>query len=231
MRAIFLFAFFVSLSTISVGQDTVSVVQKAGKNITARYRVLKNKPDVKAGLYQLAGKKNNAIAFGVYNNNKRAGIWRFFDDQSKLMQVFDYNTDTLKYEAPEGESTTFNYVFDKKITRADLVTKPVRIGGRYYGYLPYLNLFEKPADLFDAPNSNIRVNIELLISPYGRLADFTYHVMIGSYARDLNVNINVMNDEDKTFIPGTINGEAVPTRIFIKCVVKDKHTLELISPI
>ena len=198
--------------------------------MVARYRVLKNKPDVKVGLYQLAGKKNNAIAFGMYNSNKRVGIWRFFD-QNKLMQIFDYNTYTLKYEAPEGESTTFNYVFDKKLKRTDTVTKPVRIGGRYYGYLPYLNLFEKPADLFDAPNGSIMVNIELLISPYGRLADFTYHIMIGSYARDLNVNINVMNDEDKTFIPGTINGEPVPTRIFIKCVVKDKHTLELVSPI
>ena len=197
----------------------------------ARYRVLKNKPDIKVGLYQLAGKKNNAIAFGRYDNNKRVGMWRFFDDHGRLMQIFDYSADTLKYEAPEGESSTFNYVFDKKLAHADMVTKPVRIGGRYYGYLSYLNLFERPGELYDAQNSNIMVNIELLISPYGRLADFTYHIMIGSYRRDLNVNINVMNDEDKTFIPGTVNGEAVSTRIFIKCVVKDRHTLELTSPI
>lgn len=232
MRSVFLFAFLIILSVAANAQDTAIVIQKAGRDITARYHVLKNKTDVKVGLYQLLSKKNMAIASGRYDNNKRVGIWRFFNNTGQLMQIYNYTTDSLTYESPEGRSKTFYYVFDKEFVKTDLITKPVRIGGRYLGYLPYLNLFEKPAELAQAPNSDVRVTIELLISPYGRLADFAYHISAGSdYTQDLNVNLNIMKDEDKIFIPGSVNGEPVSTRIIIQCTVKDRHTLELVAPI
>lgn len=206
-------------------QDTVLVTQKLPNKLTEFFYALKSNPDIKQGLYQVRY-KNIAIVSGLYTNNKRSGIWHFFNRQGQILQNYNYDKNELLNETREQPGDGFKYIFDKDFTRDDIVTKPVKIGGRYYGYLPYLNIFKMPKDL-NVNHEAINAYIELLISPGGRLADYTIHLSSSWYDfdRTLNVNLDLLNDADKQFIPATINKEAVACRIIVQCNVDGSNKL------
>ncbi|GAB3905192.1 hypothetical protein GCM10028826_07190 [Mucilaginibacter boryungensis] len=199
----------------TLAQETLLQAQKLTKDIVLIYNVLKDNKQIKDGLFQARYQKSKALASGLYRNDKRVGVWHFFDKQGTLTQNFDYDNNRLTYEAPDDSN--FTYVIDKDFKQTDTVTKPIRIGGRCYGYIPYLLLFQKPADLLYYDRESISVTLELLISPAGNLADYTIHLSGFEYKNDLNVNINLLNAEDKIFVPATMNGEQIASRILVRC--------------
>ena len=180
--------------------------------------------NIKQGLYQVKHDKEMALASGLYANNKRVGMWHFFDYTGNLMQNFDYDRNMLTYEAADDDQSGFQYLFDVKVVATDTVTKPMKIGGRYFGYVPLINLFKKPEWLTMSYDSYPLITIELLVSPAGNLANYTIH--INDYRQtNLNVNINLLNQEDKTFVPATINGQPVSSRILIPCRLDDNGNI------
>jgi hypothetical protein len=207
--------------SLSYAQETMLVNQKLPNKLVAVYNVLKSDIKIKQGLYQVRRDKKTAIVSGVYTNNKRTGLWHFFDSKGTLIENFNYDTNELTYEAPDTRQEGFKYVFDKDFTSTDTITKPIRVGGRYYGYLPYLNLFKKPKDLNTIDQAYLNVYIELLISPGGVLADYNIHISSDYYnfERTLNVNLDLLPLDDKIFIPATINRQPVASRITIPCLI------------
>jgi hypothetical protein len=196
------------------------------KKITAVYHVLKSNMNVKQGLYQVKHGKEMALASGLYNNNKRVGIWHFFDYKSNLMQNFDYDHNIITYEAVDDDLSRFKYLFDVKVAATDTVTKPMKIGGRYFGYLPLINFFKQPDWLEMYYGSYPTLTLEILVSPAGNLADFTIH--INDYDKNsLNVNINLLALEDKVFVPATINRQPVSSRIIIPCTIDNSGNIVL----
>jgi hypothetical protein len=132
----------------------------------------------------------------------------------------------LLFEAKEDTSSSLRYFVDKKLDSTSTVTKPLKVGGRYYGYLPYLNLFTVPKDLRDVSYDLFSGVVELLISPYGRLADYKVHLTALNFKRTINMNINLPNEEDMVFIPATLNGEPISSRVVIKCYVTNSGHLD-----
>ncbi len=210
-----LFAFCLLLPVLLYAQETMEVRSRLTKNITEVYHVLVSNQRIKEGLYQAIHGKKMALASGIYKDDKKAGVWHYFDYDGKLAQNFDYNRNMLTYEAPEDDPSSFKYLFDNKVNSADTITKPIKIGGRFFGYVPLLAFFKKPDDMPVYGTSPIFTTVELLVSPAGNLADYTIHL---GY-RDLNVNLNLLKQEDKLFLPATINGSAVASRIVIKCYI------------
>lgn len=226
MKTICLTIFSLLCCTASLAQETIEQAQKLTKKITAIYHVLKSDPQIKQGLYQARHDKTMALASGLYQNNKRTGMWHFFDYQGNLLQNFNYDVNVLTYEAPDEQPTGFKYFFDKPIKATDTVTKPIRIGGRYFGYLNYMTLFKLPREYdTDSHPSYKLITVELLISPGGHLADYTIHLPTWDGIRDLNFNIDLINEEDKIFIPATLNGEPVSARIAIPCSIDGRGNL------
>jgi hypothetical protein len=215
----------VLLPLLTHAQQTLLQAQKITKDVTLVYNVLKDNKQVKDGLFQARYKKNIALASGLYKNDKRVGMWHFFNKEGINAQNFDYDRNMLTYEAPDDRG--FKYVLDKDFEKTDTVTKPIKIGGRYYGYIPYLVIFQKPADLTYADILSTSATLELLISPAGNLADYTVHLSGYYYKNDLNVNINLLNAEDKIFIPAKMNGEPIASRIFIQCRLDSSGKLVL----
>lgn len=214
------------ISTLSFAQGTIEKAQKLTKKITAVYHVLETDPNIKEGLYQARHDKTMALASGLYKNNKRVGIWHFFDYNGNLLQNFNYDNNTLTYEAPDDLGGGFKYAFDKKVVATDTVTKPIRIGGRYFGYLNYMLLYKEPkGDTWDPSVTYNKATVELLVSPGGQLADYTIHLMYYGKIRDLHVNLDLLNEEDKLFIPATINGEPVSSSIVIPCNIDNRGNM------
>ncbi|QKJ30036.1 hypothetical protein HQ865_09795 [Mucilaginibacter mali] len=226
MKTICLITFSLLISSVCIAQATVEQAEKLTKKITAFYHVLQADPKVKHGLYQARHDKNMALASGLYENDKRVGLWHFFDYQGNLLQNFNYDKNVLTYEALDDQVNGFKYFFDKTVKATDTVTKPIKIGGRYFGYLNYMTLFKLPKE-FDTeshPSYNL-ITVELLVSPGGHLADYIIHLPVWGGKKDLSFNIDMLSEEDKVFIPATINGEPVSARIIIPCSIDGRGNL------
>ena len=167
---------------------------------------------------------------GNYTQNKKTGQWRFYDTKGKLMEIYNYGNDSLKYEAKEyTNSSDLFYAIDREITDTDKVTKPIKVGGRYYGYLPYLGLYNLPFSPYEYGTNGCIAVIELLISPLGRLADYKVRTACSllQYDQTITMNVNLFKEEDKQFIPATFNGQPILSRILIRCRVTPRGELEM----
>lgn len=202
--------------TLSAQQTTV-IKNRLAQNVTERITVLKSDKNIKEGLYQAITGDNIALASGSYTNNVKNGIWNFYDPHAHLLQRYDYTNKQLLFEAPEDTSSNCRYIVDYPLTDTDRVTKPVKIGDRYYGYINYLKLFKMPSDMPQMNYDAVTATVELLVSPGGRLADFTVHLESLGYDQRLGVNRDLLSEEDKTFIPATLNSKPILCRILIRC--------------
>jgi hypothetical protein len=202
-------------------QQLVNRKNKLTGSVTEQFQsVIETDKQVKQGIYHAFFAKKTVIASGAYKNDKRIGTWHFFDPSGQIMQNYDYDNNQLLYESREDEKTRFKYNIDYIINKADVTTKPVRLGGRYFGYIPYLRLFKLPDDLENINPEQCTVILELLISPMGRLADYTIRITnsyTGEDIRVLNINTNILPGEDKIFIPATLNKNPVSSQITVAC--------------
>ncbi len=203
-----------------LGQETTIIKNNLTDAVSERISVLKSDKKTREGVYLAFFRgTTKALAKGKYTNNVKTGWWDFFNANNQLIQRYDYTNKQLLFEAPEDSTSNCRYVVDDTIKINTKTTKPVRIGDRYYGYINYLKIFKLPPDLRGIEPDLLNVTLELLISPYGRLADYQIH-LVGTkltYRRTLGFNLDLLSDEDKTFLPATIEGKPVACRIFIKC--------------
>lgn len=204
-------------------QKIVERKNKLINNVTERFEtIIETNKQVKHGVYHAFFGKKIVLASGKYVNDKKVGIWHFFDPEGKQLQNFNYDTNTLLYEAPDENQSNIKYVLDHTITDSDVITKPVRFGGRYFGYVPYLRLFKVPTEMADVDLERYNVIFQLLISPMGRLADLIIHIRRDGAKEDdqvLTINTDLLRDEDKTFVPATFNRQPISSQIELYCAM------------
>jgi hypothetical protein len=201
-------------------QATRNKKNKLIDGITETYSVLVDSPSVKQGRY-VAARGKLPIASGVYNHGKRTGTWHFYNSEGKLVQHFNFSTNTLAYEGADDAMPNVKYVVDSTFTKNDTVFRPVKPGGIYYGLLPFVNNLTMPDDLDPRAYEETTVLVSLLISQGGRLADYNVRVIAERWGinKVANMPLNSIDPTDAVFIPATINGEAIPSTIEIYCRV------------
>jgi hypothetical protein len=209
-----------AIANNGTAQETVERRRKLTPEVNEVYHVLKDDYSVMQGAYA-AYQKKVLLAAGRYEKNKKAGTWTFFTKQGKVAERFNYDKQSLIYEAPDSASKLM-YVVDDSLKNSPKFTRPVRIGGNYYGFLPYINLIKLPEDLSNLNNDTEKATMELLVSPYGRLAECKLHIapIIKREPEDeivLNFNIDLLTSDDKIFIPATLNNKPVSVRILVPC--------------
>lgn len=207
-------------------QETIDKKDKISDGttkLTEQYTVLKDNQSLKHGLYQVFAKRDRLVARGMYTMGKRTGTWHFYNRSGQLMQIYNYDEKRLQFEAKQYVGSNIGYLIDKKISDKDTVTKPVKAGGRYFGYLPYLRLYKTPFSPFEYSINGAVAEIELLISPLGRLADYKVTVVFPfiNYTQTLKLDLNLLKEEDREFIPATFNRVPIMSRIVIRCRLDD----------
>ena len=209
-------------------QKVVNRKNRLTADVIEKYQsVIESNKEVRQGHYQAFYKKTNLIANGNYTNNQRTGIWTFYNYDGIANEKFDFDHDMLLDEAVEDSTSNFRYVFDGDIKKTDRMTKPVKIGGRYYGYVPFLKTFKLPEDLAGIRRPDYTVILEILVSPGGNLADFKMHLNSQYFQRLIPVDVDIMPEDARHFLPATQNGHPIASRIFISCYVNDVDDLEM----
>jgi len=218
------------VAQISIAQETVELSAYHSGGITEKYNVLKSNRKIKQGLYQQITRKNTAIVSGAYDQNKRVGIWHFYDKDGNVNELYNYTTKKLLYEAPVDSAHDYiEYVFDRKIARTDTATKPIRIGGTWFGYLPYIKLFKiDPGNLY--ASAPIRAFLQMLVSPGGRLSECKLIIQLQNNNAIVDtyvLNNELLDEEDKDFVPATINHQPVVSTISVLVKINDNWTISL----
>ncbi|MES2377712.1 MAG: hypothetical protein V4553_14095 [Bacteroidota bacterium] len=210
-------------------QKIIERKNKLINNVTERYEtVIETNKQVKHGVYHAFFDKKIVLASGKYVNDKKVGTWHYFDRDGTVMQNYNYDYNKLLYEAPEVAPTPFWYNIDYYITDKDVTTQPVRPGGRYFGYVPYLRLFKLPEEMDDEDLDRCVVTFDLLISPMGRLADMVVHISRkGIDQMVYNINIDLLNADDKIFIPATLNKNPVASQIHFLCTMNISGAIDI----
>jgi hypothetical protein len=228
VRNIFLLFIILSGITNCSAQDTVEQKNRLTDSVTERFYVLKSDPEIKQGSYKAFFRRKTLIASGSYIKNVKAGTWQFYDSGGKLVEKFNYNNKTFVYEAPLYATDDLSYLLDDTINKGDKLTGPIKPGGIYYGYIPYVNLFQLPFNMTGVDTYDFEAYIELLISPLGKLADYNVRVVSPNYEYDqsFDIDVNLFSEEDRTFQPATLNGKPVLSRIIINCLVTGNGRLE-----
>jgi hypothetical protein len=211
-----------------LAQDTTERKNRLSGPVTERFFVLRSNQKIKQGPYKAFFRRKTLIASGNYTNNLKTGIWHFYTTKGRIIEKYDYDTNTFLFEGPLDDPDDLSFIFDAAIVKTDRLTRPLKIGGNYYGFIPYVNLFQLPFDTYDINTDLFDAEIELLISPLGRLADYKVHLTSGYYAYDhtFNMAVSLFSEADRTFIPATLNGEPVISRIVIKCNVTPDGRLD-----
>jgi hypothetical protein len=213
---------------VCMAQTEVIRKNKITSDVTETYNtIITTDRQIKQGPYQAMYNKKIVLAQGKYADDKRIGTWRFFDKKQRLSQVYNYDTNKLVFEAPEDESSNFKYQIEAQITDSTNATKPLKQGGRYFGYLPYMRFFKFPADLQGYDPDDVDVVLDLFISPMGRVAEFKVRVTAPFYNRVFSVDPNILPSEDRTFTPATLNNEPISSRILISCYLTRGGDLDM----
>jgi hypothetical protein len=230
VRNIYLTLIVLFCAADSFAQNTVERRNKLTDSVLERFYVLKSDPTIRQGPYRALFKRRIPVATGQYTQNKKTGIWDFFAPNGYLTERFNYDTNTFLFEGHLKTESYLAFMFDEKIGKTDTVTRPIKIGGIYYGYIPYLNIFQLPFDAYTTNTNTDYINavIELLISPGGRLADYKVHLdsKFYNYHEIYTLDVNLLNEEDKKFVPSFLNGKPILSRVFINCYINNQSGLD-----
>jgi len=215
--------------TVKSNRETVEQKKRLTETVTETYKVLKADKKTKEGLYTAVYKRKTALAVGRYVDDKRAGTWHFYDIDGHLVENFDYDNLNLLYEEPMDSlsQTKIVYSFDNKFTDSDRVTRPLKIGGRCFGFIPYLKVYTLSEDLYGINLYTAVAILEVLVSPGGRLADFKVHIRSNGYERITSFSPELIAEDDKVFVPATLNHKPILSRIFIKCRLTNYGELDV----
>ena len=214
--------------TTCFAQDTVEKKNWLTSSVLERYKVLKTDPETKVGPYKALYKRRTLVAGGYYTKGFKTGIWSFYNEDGKLIEKFDYDKGEFTFEAPLDTGTDIEFRFDASLDSNDRVTRPLKIGGIYYGFIPFINIFKLPFDTDGINMDYFDAVVELLVSPGGRLADYKVHILskLYKYNQTINLSLGLFKEEDKQFVPATINRKPVLARVFIRCSVNSDGTID-----
>jgi hypothetical protein len=216
----------------TTAQETTVIKNHLTDAVTERITVLKSDKQTKQGLYQALYNKT-ALASGLYNNNDKAGTWHYYDTKGRLMESIDYTNNKLLYEEPVSKISVqyIQYKFDHKFSDTDKVSKPIKLGGRCFGYIPFMQFYHLPDRLASQPGAQWYFAVlELLVSPGGRLADLKVHIhsnLDSSFDDITSFSPDLFSEEDKRFIPARANGKPILSRIFLICRVTPGGELDV----
>lgn len=217
---------------------TIEVSDKAPQDITVKYHVLKNAYNIRHGLYQAITKKKVVIATGRYENGKRVGTWHFYNSIGKLVQHYNYDKGRPEFLGNEDPSHNIvAYEFVPKPSDSALVIPPVKVGGLLFGYLPLLTHF-KVRDLGGYDTKSIYGVLQILVTPIGRMAECKLQVYRDRYYNGVPkpvlidnyvLNNELIDEEDKKFVPAVVDKQNTSATIFVYCSITDNGSVRIID--
>lgn len=214
MKKFYLFNLLLLLAYAGYGQ-TVKRSNDLTPQITEKFFVQKANKKIREGEYTAMYNKNILLAQGNYENGNRTGEWEFYSSKGNHIQTYNYDTNTMTFRDTSGKKG-MKYYFSQNIVKGDSVSNPIPIGGYYFVIVPMMFYHPELSDMIRKAYPGIeKVDCTHIftIGPEGLLAK--HQVMITVEGKNQLYSLSDINleDEYKKFVPGTINGKPVESKI------------------
>jgi hypothetical protein len=214
MKKLYLFNLLLLLTYCGYSQ-TVKRSNDLTPQITEKFSVLKSNKKIREGDYTASYNKGGILAQGSYENGNRTGEWEFYNNKGEHIQTYNYDTNTMTFRDTSGKKG-MKYYFSQNILKGDTVTNPIPVGGYYFVIVPMMFYHPELSDMIRKTNPGIeKVTCTHIftISPEGLLAKHQVMVTVDGKNQVYNVSDINLEDEYKKFVPGTINGKPVESKI------------------
>jgi len=214
MKILYLFSLLLLFNTVGYSQ-TVKRSNDLTPQISEKFYVQKANKKIREGGYMAYYNKNILLAHGNYENGYRTGEWEFYSSKGNHIQTYNYDTNTMTFRDTSGKKG-MKYYFSQNVLKGDTVTNPIPIGGYYFVIVPMMFYHPELSAMIRKTYPGIeKVDCTHIftISPEGLLAK--HQVMISVEGKNQVYNLSDINMEDeyKKFVPGTINGKPVESKI------------------
>lgn len=203
-------------SVFAFGQETVRRSNKVASFITEKFSVLKSDKSVRDGEYS-AETNDQIVAAGSYHDGRRVGNWQFFDNKGKVVQSYNYDLNRLWFN-DTTDVKTVEYDFVDSLKRGDRIIYPVKIGGIFYGFAPFLfdELDLSRAIIRDMGGpSEVTCRHIFTIDDKGNLVKHEVLAIVNNTSKLYELDDRRFNDEFKKFIPAMINHHTVTSKMIV----------------
>jgi protein TonB len=189
-----------------------------GKNPNSRevFYVIKG-TDIKHGEYSKTLRGIiNVSEEGQYENGLKTGVWEYFDSQGQVEQRYDFSKNELVYDKNEASSfagaTKSALIINGHLRENNTGQLPVLLGGMSkYAYYLANNLEYPPQARANQIEGTVIVSVT--ITADGKIVDEQVEGEAGYGLGEEALRVAKLLPDD--WIPLTIDGEPVATRLFI----------------
>jgi hypothetical protein len=188
--------------------------------------VLKADKKIREGEY-IAKTNDHLLATGNYHNGKRVGIWKFLDKKGKAIQSYNYDTDKLEFN-DTTDVRNIRYYFSDSLKTGDKVIYPVKIGGMFYGYAPFLyDELDLSRTIIREMGGPVEVTCQHIfsINDKGDLIKHEVLAIANGASKLYELNDSRFSDEFKRFTRAVINQHPVASKLIITSTLNFSRTV------
>ena len=211
-----LFIALVLSSTWGYAQETVKRSSDINGLIFEKFNVLKTDKKIKQGEYT-ATIQGNVIAQGNYTNGKRSGDWTFYSPRGKKpIQIFNY--DQNKFTLLDSVDMRGPSYIVETTNPSDVISPPVKIGGSGGIFALTTSRIELRGLTRGELPGVIKLTLKhtLIINQTGQIVDHLVEATGDNHmAKTLHLNDVTFDPEVARFIPATVNGQPVMSKVVI----------------
>jgi TonB family protein len=207
-------AALVLLPGFAFGQKPVKKINKIDPFTKEKYYVLSKEDSTRQGTYEKRWRGNLEVK-GQYQAGKKVGAWEFYSRKEKLAQRYNFSTKKIEFQEKSDFFEEANLVLDGVNSSKKPDIPPAFIGGR-------LRLSRLISRNLRFPASALRNGIQgkvLIggtITKGGQMKDVAVVQGLGQGLDE--ESLRVVNLLPADWIPATVNGELVETRIVLPVV-------------
>lgn len=206
MKKILLFI-LILLPQFLYAQETRKMQNKKGKET---YHVLKADKNTKQGTYIKRSYEDKILVKGQYENNKKSGIWEFYDLQGELVLKYDYSNDSIVFNEMQDIITNKKYKVLEPHIGKSLTREPIYLGGDAYIISEVFRNIKYPAYALRNKKTG-EVMVSFTVDKNGKTSNFHVKKPEG-YGLDEEA-IRVLELLPDNWLPGLIDEEAIDVEV------------------
>jgi hypothetical protein len=201
-------------STFAFSQPAVKPVKVKSRYLIEQYEVLTANDTVRHGTYRRFFREGNVLLEeGQYADNKRTGVWTFFDGKGQPELVYNYSTKEVLSNNRTNLDSMGVILQDGQMTGVRLTPPPIYLASQYQIGGILVRESRLPAHLQRAGTSELSYQIAATVSPVG----VNYRIVTSSKDKDFNKTTRqaaLLAFKDIKWVPGQYQGQEV-TAVFL----------------
>lgn len=210
-------------------QDTRTT--RMSESLTEVYSYLPGDKKMKEGICKVLDENNNVLAMGYYRQNRKAGVWNYYNPKGIVVQQYDYAKNALLSNNNYDGGSIVHYNYDipgETIAQGAKVEPPVKVGGINYGFFLLYETRQIPKDLKnDNTMLNAAMSYEFTIGPDGKLEKWDISYLDETTDKEIrkeSQSVKHLPEDAYTFVAAKVDGKPVRSKLIYIIPLKIKES-------